>query len=117
MIFGLILAGRDYSGGDYIGSKLSFNKSILDIGCGEGYYAIPFAGKLESSYYAVDIDDELLEVVKRKAESKQIDNISTFCSIDQFLETYNNEQVDIILTEVIEHMSTEEAKALILHIM
>ena len=101
---------------NYIGSKLSFNKSILDIGCGEGYYAIPFAGKLESSYYAVDIDDELLEVVKRKAESKQIDNISTFCSIDQFLETYYNEQVDIILTEVIEHMSTEEAKALILHI-
>ncbi|GJM70545.1 hypothetical protein HMSSN036_27610 [Paenibacillus macerans] len=30
---------------NYIGNALSFNKSILDVGCGEGFYAIPFAGK------------------------------------------------------------------------
>jgi small RNA 2'-O-methyltransferase len=97
----------------YIAKVLPFNKPVLDIGCGEGFYAIPFAGKLDSTYYAVDIVEELLETVKRKAAAKEIDNIATFGSIDQFLETYNGEQVDVILTEVIEHMSTEEAVALI----
>ncbi|PZD93003.1 SAM-dependent methyltransferase [Paenibacillus sambharensis] len=98
---------------NYIGSALPFNKSILDVGCGEGFYAIPYAGKIEGSYYAIDINEELLEKVKRKAETKEIDNIVTFASIDLFLESYSGEQVDVILTEVIEHMSQEEARQLI----
>lgn len=97
----------------YIGGALAFDKSILDVGCGEGFYAIPFAGKIEGNYYALDINEELLDKVKRKAEAKEIDNIVTFGSIDQFLESYNGERVDVILTEVIEHMSKEEAKRLI----
>ncbi|MBQ4900274.1 class I SAM-dependent methyltransferase [Paenibacillus sp. Marseille-P2973] len=98
---------------NYIGSLLAFDKSILDVGCGEGFYAISFAAKIENSYYAVDINEELLEKVKRKAEAKEIDNIVTFGSIDQFLESYNGELADVILTEVVEHMSQEEAGQLI----
>ncbi|WP_334074213.1 MULTISPECIES: class I SAM-dependent methyltransferase [Paenibacillus] len=98
---------------NYIGSALAFDKSILDVGCGEGFYAIPFAGKIEGSYYAVDINEELLEQVQRKAARKELDNIITFASIDLFLESYNGERVDVILTEVIEHMSREEAERLI----
>ncbi|MCD9020209.1 class I SAM-dependent methyltransferase [Cohnella silvisoli] len=98
---------------NFIANALPFNKAILDIGCGEGFYAIPFAGKIESTYYAVDINEDLLEVVTRKAASKQVDNIATHRSIDHFLESYNGEQVDVILTEVIEHMSQGEAEALI----
>ncbi|MFC3746394.1 class I SAM-dependent methyltransferase [Paenibacillus sp. GCM10012306] len=97
----------------HIGSVLAFDKSIVDIGCGEGFYAIPFAGKLEASYYAIDIDEERLETVKRKAMAKNIDNIVLTSSIDQFLESYNGELVDVILTEVIEHMSLDEAAELI----
>jgi 2-polyprenyl-3-methyl-5-hydroxy-6-metoxy-1,4-benzoquinol methylase len=98
---------------NYIGSILPFDKSILDVGCGEGFYAIPFAGKIEGNYYAIDVNEELLEKVKRKAEAKEIDNIAIFGSIEQFLESYNGERVDVILTEVIEHMSQEEATQLI----
>lgn len=98
----------------YIGSMLPFDKSILDVGCGEGYYAIPFASKIEeASYYAIDINEPLLEAVERKAKAKSLDNIATFPSIDHFLEEYNGEKVDVVLTEVIEHMSLEEAGALI----
>jgi 2-polyprenyl-3-methyl-5-hydroxy-6-metoxy-1,4-benzoquinol methylase len=98
---------------NYIGSVLPFDKSIVDVGCGEGFYAIPFAGKVEASYYAVDIDEERLQTVKRKAAAKEIENIATFGSVDEFLESYNGEQVDVILTEVIEHMSVDEAGTLI----
>lgn len=101
---------------NFIASMLPFNKSIVDVGCGEGYYAIPYASKIEESYYAIDINESLLDVVKRKAKVKELDNIATYSSIDQFLEEYNGERVDVVLTEVIEHMSLEEAKALILQI-
>lgn len=100
----------------FIGSVLPFDKSILDVGCGEGFYAIPFASKIEASYYAIDINEPLLEVVQRKAKAKELENIATFHSIEQFLGEYNGEQVDVVLTEVIEHMSLEEAKELIQHI-
>lgn len=98
---------------NFISGILPFNKPILDIGCGEGFYAIPFAGKIESTYYAVDVNEMLLEVVSRKAAARQIDNIATFRSFDHFLETYNGERVDVILTEVVEHMSEVDAAALI----
>lgn len=98
---------------NFIAEALPFNKPILDIGCGEGFYAGAFAGKIESIYYAVDVNEELLEVVGRKAAARQIDNIAAFRSLDRFLEVYNGEKVDVILTEVIEHMSHEEAEELI----
>ncbi|NBD24250.1 class I SAM-dependent methyltransferase [Paenibacillus glycinis] len=98
---------------NFIAGALSFDKSILDVGCGEGFYALPFANKIESSYYAVDLNEELLETVKRKAAAREVGNIATFSSTDRFLETYNGERVDVIVTEVIEHMPEQEAAALI----
>lgn len=114
---GLEYGGTAMQRRTFISGVLPFNKPVLDIGCGEGFYAIPFAGKIESTYYAVDINAELLEVVNRKAKAKQIDNIATFGSLDHFLESYNGEQVDVILTEVVEHMSEDEAAALIRQII
>ncbi|WP_028596530.1 methyltransferase domain-containing protein [Paenibacillus assamensis] len=100
----------------FIGNILPFNKSILDVGCGEGFYAIPYAGKIDAHYYAIDINEDLIQAVQRKASAKEIDNIATYSSINDFVETYNGEQVDVILTEVIEHMSEIEAKQLIQYI-
>ncbi|MEK3688293.1 class I SAM-dependent methyltransferase [Paenibacillus sp. FSL R10-2736] len=114
---GLEYGGTAMQRRTFISGVLPFNKPVLDIGCGEGFYAIPFAGKIESTYYAVDINAELLEIVNRKAKAKQIDNIATFGSLDHFLESYNGEQVDVILTEVVEHMSEDEAAALIRQII
>jgi SAM-dependent methyltransferase len=97
----------------FIRDVLPFDKSIVDVGCGEGFYAIPFAANIEDSYYAIDIDESLLEIVGRKALAKEVDNIALFPSLAHFLDTYNGETVDVILTEVIEHMSVEEAETLI----
>ncbi|ULL14156.1 methyltransferase domain-containing protein [Paenibacillus sp. H1-7] len=101
---------------NYITNALPFDKSILDVGCGEGFYAIPFAGKIDGTYYAVDINEEVLQSMLHKAGAKEIDNIVGFPSVDRFLEEYNGERVDVIMTEVIEHMSEEEAQQLIRHI-
>ncbi len=98
---------------NYIADVLDFDKSIVDVGCGEGFYALPFASKLEGSYYAIDVNKEALEVVERKAAARELDNIVPLGSFAQFLEHYNGERVDVLLTEVIEHMSREEAGQLI----
>lgn len=98
---------------NYIAGKLPFTKSIVDIGCGEGFYAIPFAAKVSQYYYAIDTDCNMVNMVSRKATEKDIHNLILFHSLNQFLEEYNGEQVDVILTEVIEHMSMDEAKSLI----
>ncbi|WP_020617167.1 class I SAM-dependent methyltransferase [Paenibacillus daejeonensis] len=96
-----------------ITEHLPFDKAILDLGCGEGFYALHYAGRIEESYYAVDIDEELLAGVQRKAAERELDNLATYASLDRFLETYNGETVDVILTEVVEHMPEDEAAALV----
>ncbi len=93
---------------------LSFDKPIVDIGCGEGFYTLPFAKKLEEkAYYAIDRNEEIIERLNGKLEKKELDHVYTYLSFDEFLDDYNGEMVDVILTEVIEHMSKEEAEALI----
>lgn len=98
---------------NYIAGQLAFDKPIVDVGCGEGYYALAFAGKITETYYAIDVSDEALAAVNRKAEAREIDNIVTYAALEHFLEMYNGETVDVIMTEVIEHMDKTEAAALI----
>lgn len=95
--------------------QLMFDKPILDVGCGEGFYAIPFSQNLKdgNTYHAVDIEKELTDKIVKKTKKHNISNMSVYNHIDEFLKTYNNETVDVILTEVIEHMPIEESKKLI----
>lgn len=99
---------------EYIQNIIPFNKSILDVGCGEGFYALPFSKKIQDNfYYAIDIDEELTKAIDCKAEKRNIENLITFNSLDKFLESYNEELVDVILTEVVEHMNVTEAEILV----
>jgi len=111
--------GTAYQRRSVISEQLAFDKSILDIGCGEGFYAMPYADRIKDdySYYAIDVNEEVLEQTVRKAESKELDNLIPFASLELFLETYNGEQVDVILTEVVEHMGKDEAAALIRQVL
>lgn len=94
---------------------LAFDKSILDIGCGEGFYAIPYAERIKEdyNYYAIDVNEEVLEQTVRKAEKQELDNLIPFASLEAFLENYSGETVDVVLTEVVEHMGQQEAAELI----
>ncbi|CEH30517.1 methyltransferase [Aneurinibacillus migulanus] len=98
----------------FIEKGISFDKSILDIGCGEGFYALPFSGKIEDNfYYAIDINEELIREVDIKAKKRNIENLITFPSLHTYLESYSGEVVDVLLTEVIEHMDVPEAELLV----
>jgi hypothetical protein len=100
----------------YIASILRFNKPIIDIGCGEGDYAIPFSAKIsDNQYHAIDTDVDELEKLQKKIDTKEIKNITLYNNFGEFLTTYSGEKMDVIVTEVIEHMGIESARSLLLH--
>ena len=102
-----------YQRRDFIKGKLKFDKKIIDIGCGEGFYALSFAKNIEHEYIAVDINEALLERIKNNAVKRELDNIFTYSSLESYIEDYDGGLSDVILTEVIEHMSLEDAEELI----
>ncbi|MMZ59470.1 hypothetical protein D1872_215080 [compost metagenome] len=75
---------------------------------------MPFSGKIEDNfYYAIDINEELIREVDIKAKKRNIENLITFPSLHTYLESYSGEVVDVLLTEVIEHMDVPEAELLV----
>lgn len=115
----LSFGGTDVQRKEWITDQLDFSKSIVDIGCGEGAYALPYAKKIgENSYYAIDIDDDVREKLRFKVERKELENVSIYESFEHLLETYEKEEIsDVLLTEVVEHMEIREATKLIQEIL
>lgn len=49
----------------FIDSFMTFDKPILDVGCGSGDYLLPYAKKLKEHYIVgVDVDDKLLQNIR-----------------------------------------------------
>ena len=99
-----------------IQDRLSFKNNILDVGCGEGKYITRFNRFMKDlKYFAVDVDPVELEKSERRVRQKSLKNVTFFESTSKFLESEHNnedEKVDVICTEVIEHMSIEDAESL-----
>ncbi|MDM5225931.1 class I SAM-dependent methyltransferase [Cytobacillus sp. NJ13] len=49
--------------------------TILDLGAGTGYITVPAARATAGMVYALDIDADMLDVIKSKAEKEKIENI------------------------------------------
>jgi 2-polyprenyl-3-methyl-5-hydroxy-6-metoxy-1,4-benzoquinol methylase len=111
--FGNTLAQRM----DAIGKRLDFTIPIVDIGCGEGNYVREFASKLDNKglkYHAIDIDPARIELVQKFCKREGLENVTTWSSVNEFLSSNNfPSNSNILMTEVIEHMSKEDAKALL----
>lgn len=92
-----------------IEQHLSFDLPIVDIGAGEGLFALNFPKKMFDTYHAIDVDEDIIGTVGRKAEKRGYD-VATYISLDQY---EDSDPVDVLMVEVIEHMPKEEAEALI----
>lgn len=74
-------------------------KTILDWGCGRGYYIIPAAkivGK-EGKVYALDKNKEALDEVMEKAKSGDLKNIERMETSGELKVALGDESVDIVL--------------------
>ncbi len=51
-------------------------QSVVDIGCGTGFFAVPLSKRLpQGKVYALDIADEMLERLRQKVQDNGIGNI------------------------------------------
>jgi hypothetical protein len=95
----------------FITNLLELDVPILDVGCGELlYYKKMMARYFTAPYYAMDRDadfERLAETISRRYEEN---NLFFYTQLEQFT---SGEQVNILLTEVIEHNPLADAKALI----
>lgn len=99
---------------------LDFRNNIVDIGCGDGDYVREFAPRLKNDsvdlvYHAIDIDSIKIENVKRLCQKKGIDNVAVWNGLEDGFVCPENS--DIIMSEVIEHMSREDAESMIKRVL
>lgn len=98
---------------NYTDKHIDFKRNILDVGCGEGYYLLPYLKKLPKEGHIIGVEpvDKLRTGIFDKAvDRKKEENVTLVSSIDEvdFTDTR-----DIICIEVIEHMPLEDAKTLV----
>ena len=54
---------------------------VADVGCGPGYFAVPLAKYLaHGRLYAVDVDDEMLEALRRRVDAVPLGNVEAIKS-------------------------------------
>ena len=84
---------------------------ILDVGCGEfDYYKKMMKLGFKGQYYAVDTDERIESLSRNVAKRYEENNLMFFSSLDEFS---SHDKLNVLLTEVIEHNSVDDAKALI----
>ena len=50
-------------------------KDVAEFGCGYGTFTVPTAKIVSGKVYAIDIEPEMIEVTKRKAEENRLNNV------------------------------------------
>ncbi len=80
---------------------------VADIGCGPGYFSIPLAKNLiNGQVYALDVDDEMLEVARRRVAEARLGNVQVLkCSPTQFPVSAGS--LDGVLLSVVTHESED----------
>ncbi|RJT04742.1 class I SAM-dependent methyltransferase [Halococcus sp. IIIV-5B] len=77
---------------------ISTDQSVADVGSGNGYFTLPLAELVQPApVYAIDIDSDLLDELRRKAEQTGLSNIRCFEGDARELSSLLAEPVDTIL--------------------
>ncbi len=76
--------------------------TVVDIGCGPGYFSIPAARMTEQTVFGVDISPEMLDFLLTKAAEEGIHNISAIESSAEHI-GLPNQSVDRIICSFVLH--------------
>ncbi len=95
----------------FISRQLELDIPVLDIGCGElVYYKRMMKLGFKAMYYAVDKDERIETLSGHIARRYDENNLVFFNSLDGFR---SRDRLNVLLTEVVEHNTVDDAKALI----
>lgn len=90
---------------------LKLNDVVADLGAGNGYFTIPMAQHTTKTVYAVDIEPKMIELLRKRADKKRIDNIHYVIS-DLEIIGINDQSVDKVLVAFVIHEVANIANAL-----
>ena len=71
-------------------------RSVLDIGCGPGHYSVELAHRGASRVLGIDFADAMLEIARKAAVDKRVQNICAFWHADFFRDTLD-ERFDYVV--------------------
>ena len=77
---------------EYIGA----GSTVIELGCGTGYYAMYFAGRCRS-YTGVDLTPEHIDILKEKIRNKGLSNVSALVGDATGLFGIPDESFDVVL--------------------
>ena len=81
--------------------KIKSSDIIADIGAGSGYHVLKMAPLAKNGViYAVDIQNEMLEEINSKVESKKIKNVKTILGSEKNIYLPNNSVDKILMVDV-----------------
>lgn len=102
---------------NWIKSQISNDVDVVDYGCGEGSF-FSIANRISNStYYAIDRDEEARIVATKRMERKGYENIIILDSLDAFISADTSKEFTVIMSEMFEHNElnhiTKELKKLL----
>lgn len=72
--------------------------TVAEVGCGNGYFALPAARIVESEpVYAVELDAEFLDELGHLADQQRIENVEPICGDARELARHLPEPVDVVM--------------------
>lgn len=75
---------------------------VADLGAGNGYFTIPMAQHTKSAVYAVDIEPQMIDMLKERAAAEQIENIHYVVSDLENI-TIKDQSIDKVLISFVLH--------------
>ena len=89
---------------------LNINDIVLECGCGTGTITLEFADRVKE-IYATDISSKMIEIAKRKAEERKIENVK-FAQSSIFDERLKKESFNVILAFNVLHLLEDTQKVM-----
>ena len=81
--------------------RIELNDRIADIGAGSGYHVFKMAPLTKKGVvYAIDIQNEMLEVIQSKIKSLKIKNVKTVLGSEKRIHLPNNSVYKILMVDV-----------------
>lgn len=92
--------------------NISFERNVVDFGCGELIYAKKILPKLKEGlkYFAIDVDEDVADHIS-KIKDRFKNEIIGYYDIPS--NEVLNEDFEVIMTEVLEHVGIEKGKEII----
>lgn len=101
----------------WVEHQLVLKNNIVDIGAGDTFNYSYLSTKIKGLYYPIDKDPLAREAIQRKTTRKRLDNVVEPIDTWDIAKDNLDSVTEVLITEVLEHNTLEEAKELLLNVI